>query len=100
MATSKYRGHKIKVKDGIWIYSDLNKPVESVKNIRCGYCGSSKTKAGHDGCLGELPNIMNACCGHGNTDEMYIQYLNGVCVQGKEAFLVIKKLKKELKEVA
>ena len=32
------------------------------------------TKEGHDGCLGTLPGIMNACCGHGDIDEAYVQF--------------------------
>lgn len=97
MVKSKYRGHEIEVRDGIWIYCDLNKPVETLKNISCGYCKLSETKDGHDACLGELPNIMNACCGHGNIDEMYIQFFDGICIRGKEASLVVEKLKRRIK---
>jgi len=41
----------------------------------CVKCKKGPTKEGHDGCLGTLPgNIMNACCGHGNDRQAYIQY--------------------------
>jgi len=95
MVKSKYRGHEIKEINGIWFYCNNNIPVESIKNISCGHCNKSQTKEGYDDCLGKLPGLMNACCGHGNIDEMYIQFLNGICVTGKEAFLIIKKLKYE-----
>lgn len=40
----------------------------------CGYCGVSRTKEGHDGCLGTLENVMNACCGHGELGMAYVQF--------------------------
>lgn len=44
---------------------------------RCGFCGLAKTPEGHDGCLGTLPGVMNACCGHGRPHEAYIQFEDG-----------------------
>lgn len=50
----------------------------SGQNDICEKCGKGPTDKGHDGCLGTLPgNIMNACCGHGNDDQAYIQYCSG-----------------------
>lgn len=41
----------------------------------CAKCLLGPTQEGHDGCLGELPwPVMNACCGHGNDRQAYIQY--------------------------
>lgn len=51
----------------------------------CGNCGKENTKEGHDGCIGTIPNIMNACCGHGDTDGAYIQYWDKSIIRGKEA---------------
>jgi hypothetical protein len=31
-----------------------------------------RTENGHDPCIGELSGVMNACCGHGETDMAYI----------------------------
>ena len=31
----------------------------------CKRCGRMPTKGGHDACLGELPGVQFACCGHG-----------------------------------
>jgi len=50
----------------------------------CIHCSRDKTKEGHDGCIGTLPDpeIMNACCGHGETRDAYIQYQGGTWVGG------------------
>jgi hypothetical protein len=52
----------------------------------CAKCKKLPTKEGHDGCLGTLPGqIMNACCGHGNDRQAYIQYWGGKRIAGAEA---------------
>jgi len=52
----------------------------------CVKCGKGPTKEGHDGCIGTLPgSIMNACCGHGNDNQAYIQYWGGRRIAGAEA---------------
>ena len=46
-------------------------------NIKpCVRCGRMPTTDGHDACLGTIPGIRNACCGHG-LDDPYIQFENG-----------------------
>ena len=74
MSKSKWRGHDIECVDEIWFYSDNKQPVSEDKNRSCGHCGRPQTKEGHDGCLGALKGVMNACCGHGKPDDAYIQY--------------------------
>lgn len=52
----------------------------------CAKCKKGSTKEGHDGCLGTLPGlIMNACCGHGDDHQAYIQYWGGKRIAGNEA---------------
>jgi len=52
----------------------------------CKKCKKGPTKEGHDGCLGTLPGlIMNACCGHGNDAQAYIQYWGGDRISGDRA---------------
>lgn len=52
----------------------------------CEKCGKVPSPEGHDGCLGALPgDIMNACCGHGNDNQAYIQYWTGRDLRGSEA---------------
>ncbi len=87
---SNLRGHQIVYVNGEWLYEDTM--TASAGNERpCGYCGMSDTKEGHDGCLGTIPNVMNACCGHGEIGEAYIQYKGGVCIRGKAAIKILMK---------
>jgi hypothetical protein len=51
----------------------------------CAHCKKLPTPEGHDGCLGTLPNIMNACCGHGNNAQAYIQYWSRDVIRGEYA---------------
>lgn len=63
----------------------------------CAKCNKGPTIEGHDGCLGTLPgNIMNACCGHGNDSQAYIQYFCGKRIAGDEAVNEQSKLLEEL----
>ncbi len=85
MTRSQWRGHEIHrdEKTGEWFYSD-GKKVKDNPNIRCGHCGRAETPEGHDGCLGTLPGIMNACCGHGDPDAAFVQYPDGSIVKGRQ----------------
>ena len=85
---NKLRGHNIILVDGEWLYEDTRTPT--VGNERaCGACGKSNTVEGHDGCVGTLPNVMNACCGHGIEEDAYVQHLDGSCTTGAEALKII-----------
>lgn len=85
MVSSKLRGHGIVFIKGEWLYNDTKIPT--INNERdCGECERSDTVDGHDGCIGTLPNVMNACCGHGIISEAYIQYWDGHCLRGQDAF--------------
>jgi hypothetical protein len=53
----------------------------SIKRIPCVKCGKLPTDEGHDACLGTLPGVIDACCGHGVT-EAYINFENGVTIRG------------------
>lgn len=60
---------------------------------KCGHCGLPRTKEGHDGCIGTLEGVKNACCGHGEEAVAYVQFdhedfntdPNKVTLQGAEA---------------
>ena len=41
---------------------------------------------------------MNACCGHGNGREAYVQFLDGFSLSGEDAIVILKVLKKYKKE--
>lgn len=53
------------------------------------------TKESHDGCLGTLQGIMNACCGHGQINQSYVQFLDGSCIHGEDAMTILNILKKQ-----
>lgn len=48
--------------------------LEGYGKDNCGHCGLNRTTEGHDGCIGTLENVMNACCGHGEVMMAYIQF--------------------------
>ena len=76
--------------DGEWYFSDTNAPtVTTWKRRPCGSCGMANTPEGCDGCIGRLPGVMNACCGHGEPETAYIQFTNGSIIRG---FAVDRKL--------
>jgi hypothetical protein len=81
---SKYRGHEIKFKDGKAFYCDTGEPT--VDNPRpCGTCSIPNRSDGHDACIGELPGVINACCGHGEYSSEYVQFEDGTELRGVEA---------------
>lgn len=95
---AELRGHTMYLDGGQWLYADTKTPTIG-HDRPCGYCGKPNTREGHDACLGTLPGVRNACCGHGQEDIAYIQLTNGVHIQGKEAIEVMRKitLKQEVK---
>lgn len=83
---SKLRGHTIELRDGVWVFCDTGEPTVGAWQARpCGHCGQHNTAEGHDACLGTLPGVMNACCGHGDVGDAYVQFLNGDCLRGIES---------------
>lgn len=97
MTTSYLRGHKIEFINNEFIYSDNKEStINTHKDRPCGNCGQHETKEGHDACLGTLPGLMNACCGHGVESEAYVQLLDGSCIRGEHAIAIINILKEDL----
>jgi hypothetical protein len=60
VARSYERGHEIIYKDG-WVYADTGEPIKARPCIRC----KRMPVDGHDACLGHIPGVSSACCGHG-----------------------------------
>ena len=84
--STMWRGHEIEKGEGnCWYYVDTQKLVSKLPNRDCGHCGKSNTNEGYDRCLGTLPNVMNACCGHGVTNAAYVQFYNGTIISGVKA---------------
>lgn len=63
-ATAFMRGHLVVSADGhTWQYADTREPADDSRP--CIKCGEFPTSEGHDACLGVLPGVSAACCGHG-----------------------------------
>lgn len=82
-----WRGHRIEQRDGVWRYVDTGNPVAGKKDRDCGFCGRGNTPEGHDGCLGKLAGVMNACCGHGDLPAAYVQLADGRRLGGRVAMV-------------
>ena len=86
----KFRGHEIEESGEGLVYKDTKESVPKTWMDRpCGYCGKENTPEGHDGCLGTLPGVMNACCGHGEQEDAYVQFLDGKSIHGKNALQIM-----------
>lgn len=90
---SNHRGHAMSNTRNGWVYDDTRQPVRLNPNRACGECGLPQTPEGHDGCLGTLPGVMNACCGHGRAEDAYVQMDSGQAVYGAKAIRLINRLK-------
>lgn len=91
---NKFRGNHIYEKEGDWYFVDSDIPCIEYEKVPCGICKELLTPEGHDPCLGTLPGVMNACCGHGETKEAYVQYWDGSVHRREKATFAISLLKK------
>ena len=82
-----HRGHAIEIDaDGqTWIYSDTLTAVAKDPDRACGRCNAPNRDDGHDACLGVLPGVANACCGHGCQADAYVQFADGLRLGGDDA---------------
>ncbi len=69
MILSLKRGHQIKFAYNQWRYSDNKENIDTERP--CVRCEEMPTKEGYDHCLGCIPGIRFACCGHGK-DNPYL----------------------------
>lgn len=65
MVTAYQRGHKTYWDDKIkgWCYLDDGSRADYERP--CTQCHKLPTKEGYDACLGHIPGVKSACCGHG-----------------------------------
>lgn len=88
-ATASWRGHAVMFDETrkTWVYSDDGTSVADTWQERpCGHCGEHATAKGHDACIANLPGVMNACCGHGDPIDAYVQFRDGrEPLKGREA---------------
>lgn len=82
MVKSDSRGHTtVNIGGDRWVYEDTN--TSTARNDRpCAHCGKPDTPEGHDACLGVLPGVENACCGHGIPENAFINFTNGMKIYG------------------
>ena len=59
-----------------WVYSDT-KEVASITPRPCPMCQKPPTPEGHDACLGNIPGVESACCGHGRENGYIIWNIEG-----------------------
>jgi hypothetical protein len=97
MQKSKHRGHAIEFTNSIWIYCDTKKPVSESIERCCGVCNCPQTDKGHDPCIGTLKHVMNACCGHGERQEAYVQFSSRLSLSGFLAVIFITIFKRRTK---
>jgi hypothetical protein len=76
-----FRGHLlIWTEDQEWLYADTldPAPVNGGKVRPCKKCGAlfPLGEGEVDPCLGILPEVDNACCGHGVCSQAYIRFIN------------------------
>ena len=82
------RGHEIYTENGKdWMFSDTNEPYKD--NRPCIKCGVLVNEKEPDPCLGMLPDVTFACCGHGVKGQDYVVY-KGKRLLMKEYNLIIK----------
>ena len=90
------RGHSIRYDEDSeeWFYEDdLSSALD---NRPCTRCGKLPTEEGHDVCLGTLPGVEFACCGHGDTNMAYITFIDGRELRNDAAIEWFKKRKEEI----
>lgn len=78
MINGDYNGNKITWDEQKkeWFYQNGEK---ADKPRTCPKCKNMPTEDGHDYCLGILPGVKNACCGHGK--EGYIMFNDGTVLR-------------------
>lgn len=81
-----FRGHPTIYVDGAWLYQDNMQPIPGWGGEArpCAKCGSAKWSGDGepDECLGLLPGVTNACCGHGCSDRSYMVFESGLVIRG------------------
>lgn len=81
---SHARGWEIEWTGNSWVYIDTKEPLPGWggKDRPCKRCGAIMNDHEPDRCLGNLPGVDNACCGHGVRESSYIRFTNGLVVEG------------------
>jgi hypothetical protein len=83
-ARSRWRGHDIYFDGEAWRFCDNNDPLPGWGGPfrPCANCSEMMNDHEADHCLGALPGVDNACCGHGMREDSYVRFTNGVVLKG------------------
>jgi len=83
-ARDKHRGWEVHFDEYTkrWVYSDNNESIEEEPQRPCVRCGAVFSLNQPDACLGHIEGVRNACCGHGSSEEAYIQFHDKTCIRG------------------
>lgn len=78
MVISHLRGHRIYWDElcESWFYMDDDKAAD--QDRPCPRCGRMPTKEGYDACLGYIPGVVSACCGHGVCEPFILYQDDGI----------------------
>jgi len=71
-ARSHRRGWPVEHDGHRWVYSDTG--FLAVDDRSCVRCDGPPTAEGHDACLGRLPGVTSACCGHGVSPPILVPF--------------------------
>jgi len=94
---SMLRGNRIYWDGTEFRYCDNDEPtLFAYRDRPCGICHQMSTPEGHDACLGELPGVVNACCGHGDNRSAYVQLADGQEIRGPDALIAATRLQAEV----
>jgi len=92
-ARSDVRGHEIVFGGSCtdtraWRWADTGELVTD-DDRPCAHCGRAPIEAGGvigvDGCLGVLPGVASACCGHGDASHTFVLFTDGSGLEGERA---------------
>lgn len=82
---SYFRGHEVYFSNNSWYYTDDDSLAGFDGEVRpCKKCGrvfQGSNIGDPDPCIGDLPGVDNACCGHGIKENSYIRFTNGIVVK-------------------
>lgn len=70
-ARAHSRGWPIHWTGSQWVYTDTQKPDDGRRP--CRRCVQLPTSEGHDACMGSLPGVVSACCGHGVSEPLLLR---------------------------
>lgn len=79
-ARGYFRGHPLVWVNDRWVYEDNGAeiPTNGGEIRPCVKCGILFPLDNVDLCLGVLPGVDNACCGHGIRSNAYVRFIDGV----------------------